>query len=80
MAPSDGASGARTGLAAIGATALAIGCCAGAPLAVAALSGVALGVVLGTAGALLAAALLVLVPLTRKRRRCEVPGVRKHEQ
>jgi zinc transporter ZupT len=73
--PSDGASGARTGIAALGASALAIGCCAAAPLVLAALGGVALGAILGVAGGVLAvAALLALVPLIRRRRSCERPG------
>jgi len=67
---SDGA--AKTGLAAVGIGVLAVLCCAGAPLIVGVVGGVALGSVLGLAAGVIAivAATVLVVVRTRRRRAC----------
>ncbi|MGH2993641.1 MAG: hypothetical protein ACRDL1_08900 [Solirubrobacterales bacterium] len=75
--PNRGASGARTGLAAVGATAFAIGCCAAVPLALAAFGGATVGALLGVAAGLVALAVVsILATVIYGRRRCNVPGER----
>lgn len=71
--PADGAP--KTGLAALGVGAFAVACCAGAPLLVGVLGGVALGSVLGIAAGVVAVIGLtaLVVVRTRRRRACAAP-------
>lgn len=58
---------------ALGTAALAVACCAGLPLVIAAAGGLALGAVLGLAGLGVAVALLALALVIRTRRRACAP-------
>jgi hypothetical protein len=66
---------AASGLAALGIGVVAIGCCAGLPLLLALVASVGIGTVLGIAGGIIAAALLVGAAAWTVRRRaaCETP-------
>ena len=64
-----------SGPAALGFAAVAIGCCAGLPLLLALAASMGIGTVLGIAGGIAAAVLLVGAVVTRavRRRACETP-------
>jgi hypothetical protein len=67
------------GLAALGAAALAIGCCVGLPLIVALAGGVAVGALLGVAAGILGAVALgalIALRIRSRRRACEPPAGR----
>jgi hypothetical protein len=65
-----------TGAAGVGAVALAIGCCAAAPLLVALAGSIAVGTLLGIGAGAIALILLVALVVLRARRRatCQPPG------
>lgn len=70
---------ARGALAAAGLGVVAVLCCAGLPLAAGLVGALTLGAAFGLgAGILGVAALVVLVVLTRRRRRCAVTGWRSN--
>jgi membrane protein implicated in regulation of membrane protease activity len=76
--PTNDGSGAKTGLAAVGIAAFAVACCAGAPLLVGLVGGIAVASLLGVGAAIVGAAALagVVLLVVRRRRRpaCAVPG------
>jgi len=65
----------NSGLAAVAVVAVGVACCGGAPLALAALSSLAIGAILGLGGGVVAlAALTALVIVRARRRRACAPG------
>jgi hypothetical protein len=70
-----------TGLAAVGVAAFVAVCCAGGPLLAAAVSGAALGVVLGAGtGAVVLVALIALAVLRARRRACTPTATRPRDR
>lgn len=70
----------RGGSLALGTAALAVVCCAGLPLIIAAASGLALGAVFGLAGLGVAPGLLTLALVIRARRRACAPNPSEGQQ
>ncbi len=72
MPPPNNAPSTRGGLAVLGATALAIGCCAAVPLTIAALGGASVAAIFGvTAGLLALVSIVALIAVIHRRRRGE---------
>jgi Flp pilus assembly protein TadB len=74
--PKSPATGAKSGLAAVGIGIFAVACCAGGPLIVAVAGGIALGSVLGVAAGVVALVGLsaLVVARARRRRACAAPS------